>query len=124
VERPSNREQALEQAKALARRSGIGRPKAAAAQILAFPDESQVHPKIHPNRVFGDFQREKAEDLKFKKCLCCSDLLLVPVERIELPTFGLQNRGCAAGGMGRHPKFVEMQKPGFWPGDLQLSKSE
>ena len=55
--------------------------------------ESQLHPKMHPNRVFGDFQREKSERMKCKKFLCGSDFLLVPVERIELPTFGLQNRG-------------------------------
>jgi len=34
---------------------------------------------------------------KCKKRLCRSDFLLVPVERIELPTFGLQNRWLKCG---------------------------
>jgi hypothetical protein len=55
--------------------------------------ESQLHPKMHPNRVFIDFQSEESARRKFKKCQYRRDLLLVPVERIELPTFGLQNRG-------------------------------
>ena len=47
---------------------------------------------MDPNSDFDDFCRLKTDCRKCKKWLCCSAFLLVPVERIELPTFGLQNR--------------------------------
>jgi len=47
---------------------------------------------MDPNSDFDDFCRPKTDCRKCKKWLCCSAFLLVPVERIELPTFGLQNR--------------------------------
>jgi hypothetical protein len=46
-----------------------------------------------PDRIFW-------EDYNYKKCTKCL-ILLVPVERIELPTFGLQNR-CSTAELNRH----------------------
>ena len=47
--------------------------------------------------VYADF----ADDQNLKKSLFYK-VSLVPVERIELPTFGLQNR-CSTAELNRHP---------------------
>jgi hypothetical protein len=96
-ETSATREQPLEAAKAVARaerekgEQGVGTPK-------RFLMDRNCTQKCTQIGFFGDFQREKSERMKCKKFLCCSDFLLVPVERIELPTFGLQNRGFRCAG--------------------------
>jgi hypothetical protein len=37
--------------------------------------QSQVHPKMHPNRVFSDFVGSKSERRKCEEWLCCSDFI-------------------------------------------------